>query len=92
MHVRLCAVGLQWHKMNRKFPQHPSSCLLTTVVEEKQTSHRFLFLCLFGFPPNDMNAFVTDLIVDNIVTHMQGFSSGILIIFFEKLCVKCEGI
>ena len=39
-----------------------------------------------------MNAFVADFIVDNIVTHMQGFSSGILMIFFEKLCVKCEGI
>ena len=39
-----------------------------------------------------MNVFVTDLIVDNVVTHMQGFSSGILIIFFEKLSVKCEGI
>ena len=39
-----------------------------------------------------MNVFVTDFIVDNVVTHIQGFSSGILIIFFEKLCVKCEGI
>ena len=28
-----------------------------------------------------MNVFVTDLTVDNVVTHMQGFSSGILIIF-----------
>ena len=39
-----------------------------------------------------MNEFVTDLIVDNVVTHVQGFSSIILIIFFEKLSVKCEGI
>ena len=48
MHVRLCAVGLQWHKMNRKCPEHPSSSLLTTAVEEKQTSHRLLFLFFFG--------------------------------------------
>ena len=39
-----------------------------------------------------MNVFVTDLIVHNVATHVQGFLSGILIIFFEKLCVKCEGI
>ena len=39
-----------------------------------------------------MNVFLTDFIVENIVTHVLGFSSGILIIYFEKLCVKCEGI
>ena len=27
-----------------------------------------------------MNAFVTDLTVDHVVTHVQGFSSGILMI------------
>ena len=32
-----------------------------------------------------MNVFVTDFIVYNVATHMQGFSSGILIIFCEKL-------
>ena len=43
-----------------------------------------------------MNVFVTDLTVGNDITHVQGFSSGILIIYFEKLCdklcVKCAGI
>ena len=39
-----------------------------------------------------MNVFVTDFTVDNVVTHMQGFSSGILIIFFARNCVKCERI
>ena len=34
--------------MYRKCPQHPSSSLLTTAAEEKQTSHRLLFLSLFG--------------------------------------------
>ena len=85
MHVTLCAVGLQWHKMNRKCPEHPSSSLLTTAAEEKQTSHRLLFLFFLVFSPHDMNVFVTDFIVHNVVTHVQGFSSGILIIFFEKL-------
>ena len=36
---------------------------------------------------HDMNVFVTDLTVDNVVTHVQGFSSGILIIFLlETVC------
>ena len=85
MHVTLCAVGLQWHNMNRKCPEHPSSSLLTTAAEEKQTSHRLLFLFFLVFSGHDMNVFVTDFIVDNVVTHVQGFASGILIIFFEKL-------
>ena len=33
-----------------------------------------------------MNVFVTDLTADNVVTHMQGFLSGILMILFEKQC------
>ena len=59
---------------------------------EKQIFHRLLFLCLFGLFTLDENVFVTDLIVDNVVIQVQGFSSGILIILFEKLCVLCEGI
>ena len=47
-HITLCAVGLQWHKMNRKYPDHPSSSLLTTAVEEKQTSIRLVFLFSFA--------------------------------------------
>ena len=85
MHVTLCDVGLQWHKMNRKYPEHHSSSLLTTAVEEKQISHRLLFIFFLVFSPHDVNVFVTDLTVEYVVTHMQGFSSGILIIFFEKL-------
>ena len=80
MHVKLCTVGLQWHKMNRKCPEHASSSFLTTAVEEKQTSHRLLFLFFLVISPHDMNVFVTDLTVDSVVTHVQGFSSGILII------------
>ena len=39
-----------------------------------------------------MNVFETDLTVEYAMTHVQGFSSGILIIHFEKLCVRYEGI
>ena len=53
VHIKLCTVGLQWHKMNRKCPEHASSSLLTTAAEEKQNFHRLLFLCLFGlFTPS----------------------------------------
>ena len=72
--------------MNRKCPEHPSSSLFTTAAEEKQTSHRLLFVFFFlVFSGHDMNVFVTDFTKDNVVTHVQGFSSGILMIFFEKL-------
>ena len=71
--------------MNRKCPEHPSSSLLTTTVEDKQTSHRLLFLFFLVFSVHDMNVFVTDLTVEYVVTHVQGCSSGISIIFFEKL-------
>ena len=43
------------------------------------------FFSFLVFSSHDMNMFVTDFTVDNVVTHVQGFSSGILIIFFEKL-------
>ena len=33
-------------------------------------------LLFFVFSPHDTNVFVTDLTVGNVVTHMQGFSSG----------------
>ena len=42
----------------------------------------FFFLVFSG---HDINVFMTDLTVEYVVTHVQGFSSGILIIFFEKL-------
>ena len=44
------------------------------------------FFSLLVFSPHDMNVFVTDLTVEYVVTHVQGFSRGILMIFFEKLC------
>ena len=71
MHISLCTGGLQWHKMNRKCAEHPSSCLLTTAAEEKQTSHRLLFLFFLVFSGHDINEFVTDLIVDNVVRYEQ---------------------
>ena len=71
--------------MNRKYPEYPSSRLLTTAVEEKQTSHRLPLFSFLVFSPHDMNVFVTDFIVENLATHVQGFSSGILMIILEKL-------
>ena len=39
-----------------------------------------------------MNVFVTDFIVENLATHVQGFSSGILMIIFEKRAAISVGI
>ena len=86
MHVTLCAVGLQWNKMNRKCPEHPSSSLLTTAAERSKVSTGCFLFAYFVFSPQNMNVFVTDFTVANVVTHVQGFLSGILMIFFEKLC------
>ena len=85
MHLTLCAVGLQWHKMNRKCPEHPSSSLLTTVAERNKLPTGCFLFSFLVFSGHDMNVFVTDFIVDNVVTHVQRFSSEILMIFFEKL-------
>ena len=76
MHVRLCAVGLQWNKMYRKWPEHPSSCFLTTAAERNKLPTGCYFFACLVFSPHDMNVFVTDLTADNVVTHIQGFSSG----------------
>ena len=92
MYVTVCAVGLQWQKLCKKCPEHLSSSLLTTAAERiKLFTGCHFFACLV-FSPHDMNVFVTDFTVDYVVTHVQGFSSGILTNFCQKLCVKCEGI
>ena len=85
MPITICAFGLQWQKMYRKWPQHPSSSLLTTAAERSKVSTGCYFFACLVFSPHDMNVFVTDLTAENVVTHMQGFSSGILMILFEKL-------
>ena len=73
MHITICAVGLQWHKMNRKCPEHPSSSLLTTAAERRKVSTGcYSFACVV-FLHLDMNVFVTDCIIDNVVTHMWDF-------------------
>ena len=76
----------------RECPDHPSSCLFTTAGERiKLFTGCYFFACLV-FLPHDMNVFVTDFTVDHVVTHVQGFSSGILIIFVEKLCEMCRDL
>ena len=61
------------------------ACSQQLLRRNKLPTGCYFFACLV-FSPNDMNVFVTDLTADNVVTHMQGFSSGILMILFEKLC------
>ena len=71
--------------MYRKCPEHPSSSFLTTDSGRTEVlTGCYFFACLVFFP-HDMNVLVTDFTVDNVVSHVQGFSSGILIIFFEKV-------
>ena len=76
----------------QEIPEYPSSRLLTTAVDRNKVPTACYFFACVLFSPQAIDAVVTDLIVDNIVTHMEGFSRGILVILFEKLCVKCEGI
>ena len=92
IHVRLCAVQLQFHKMHRKCPDHPGSCLLTTAAERIKLYTGCYFFACSVFSLHDMNVFVTDFTIDHVVTHVQEFSSGFLWQFFVRNCVKCEGI
>ena len=61
------------------------ACLQQLLRRNKLPTGCHFFACLV-FSPHDMNVFVTDLTANNAMTHMQGFSSGILMILFEKLC------
>ena len=61
------------------------ACSQQLLRRNKLPTGCYFFACLV-FSPHDMNVFVTDLTADNVVTHMQGFSSRILMILFEKLC------
>ena len=61
------------------------ACSRQLLRRNKLPTGCYFFACLV-FSPHNSNVFVTDLTADNVVTHMQGFSSGILMILFEKLC------
>ena len=61
-----------------------AACSQQLLRRNKLPTGCFLFSFLV-FSGHDMKVFVTDFIVDNVATHVQGFSSGILMIFFEKL-------
>ena len=92
VHITVCAVGLQWHKMCRKCPQHPRSSLPTTAAERiKLFTGCYFFACLF-FSHHDMNVFVTDFTVDHVLTHVQGFSSGILFSEISDWNCNCKGV
>ena len=81
VHVTVCAVGLQWHKMCRKCPDHPSSSLFTTATQTIKLFTGCYFFVSLVFSAHDMNVFVTDFTVDHVVTHVQGFSHGIFNFF-----------
>ena len=60
--------------------QNPASTLPYTFTQitihnscwEKQSFYRLLFLCLLVFPQIDINVFLTDFNVDNVVTQVAG--------------------
>ena len=85
VHITLFAVGLQWCKMLRKCPQHPSSCSLTTAAEEKQTSHRLLFLFFFGFFTSWYESICNRFDCRICCDSFAGIFKWILMILFEKL-------
>ena len=61
------------------------ACLQQLLRRNKLPTGCHFFACLV-FSPHDMNVFVTHLTANNVMSHMQGFSIGILMILFEKLC------
>ena len=67
------AVGLQCTGNGLSIPGAAFS--ETADERNKLPTGCYFFACLV-FSPCDMNVFVTDLTADNVVTHMQGFSSG----------------
>ena len=52
VYVTVSHLTLQWHKMNRKCPEYPSSCLLTTDSgKNKVLTGCYFFACLVFSPP-----------------------------------------
>ena len=63
----------------------PHNRFLESTERNKVLTDCYFFACLVFFP-YDVNVFVTDLTVDHVVTHVQGFSSVFLMILCKKLC------
>ena len=76
--VYYCWIGMA--QMSRKCPEHPNSFLLRADSGRNRVLTSCYFFACLVFSPHDMNVFVTNLTVDHVVTHVQGFFSGILII------------
>ena len=70
----------------------PGSSFLTMDFGRNRVLTGCYFFACLVFSAHYVNVFVTDLTVDHVVTHVQGFSSGILMILCKKLCVECEWI
>ena len=62
----------------------PAVAFSQQLLRETNFPQAAISLHAWSFKPHDMNVFVTDLTADNVVTHMQGFSSGILMILLVK--------
>ena len=75
-----CSIAMAKNVQEKPWPSQQQ--LAHNSCWGRHSFHRLLFLFFLVFSGHDMNVFVTDLTVGNVVTHMQGFSSGILIIFF----------
>ena len=77
----ICIWTKFWNSFQTFVHSNFSSTFLTTDVERNKLPTGFYFFACLIFSPQSMNAFVTDFIVDSIVTCMQGFSNEILINF-----------
>ena len=67
------------------------ACSQQLLRRNKLPTGCYFFACLV-FSPYDMNVFLTNFTVEYAMTHVQGFSSGILINIFLRNYVRYEGI
>ena len=54
----------------------PAAAFSQQLLRRNKLPTGCYFFAYLVFSPHDMNVFVTDLTADNVVTHIQGFSSG----------------
>ena len=62
----------------------PAAACSQQLLRRNKLPTGCFFIFFLVFSCHDMNVFVTDLTVEYVVTHVQGFLSGILIIFFFR--------
>ena len=74
--------GTKWTGNTLNIPAAPCS---QQLLRRNKLHTGYYFFSFLVFLPHEMNVFVTDIFIDKVVTHMQGFSSGILIILLETV-------